>query len=670
MNRSRHKNTLRRRRNQARRRIVTQNTSQRKQKKAKKGAIIRTSDNQTPTNQNPQRLRPLARLKAKLPPFLSPLYAILLFPCLINFALNLYYFLCNPTDVERSFPALLFSYLFMIVLHGLFLGLFRRLSISGPILVLFAFILGFGNQFKMILSGLNPLFLDDIFFVGDAGTLGTIIAHSDLWGILVSILPETLLFLLLLTVFLLPALFFSFRFAKRRTRLASLLAAALLLLFTFLPIRPVNNLLLDCFFSEPQEYDAVAYYNKTGLLSGITGQYLAARRLTPKDYSEENAKTLLEKTAAQGSGDFGKPNIIMIFSESFFDLSRLEDVTFSEEVTPNLTRLREKGISFEMLSATFGGLSCNPEYEVLTGSNLAFYPLGYVPYTMLYRSGKSVCANFPSVIQELKNNGYTTEIVSTWNETLCNCNTVYDFMGVDRLTFDYADGIKGLYPSDEGVGRKIRSVFDTKKEGESLFFMTMTAQAHMPYYRDKYDSYDLSVLDSPLSEAEEARLLSYAQGILDADRMLGEIYDYIQTLNEPTLLVFYGDHLPILTNGSSSLYDKLAYFQTGDPLTDAARKYSTEGLILSNFDLGETSTPACLGQDLLMPYILSRCDMTLSPYFGYLASTIDILPCFNSFAVRDRQGQLKSLEELTEEEKAVYRDRLNLNAYCFALGDG
>ena len=646
-----------RRKQENKRRLKIQN----EKRQNKRGRINKSAPEKT----SPKNRRFLPFLRAKLPAPLSPLYTLLVFPCLVNFALNLYFFLCNPTEEPRDFSALFFSYLLMLMLHTFLLALVKRSAVSASLLTAAVFVLGVGNQFKMILSGLNPLFLDDLFFASDAATLGKIIAHSDLAGIFLYMLPHVLLFLFLLTLFLLAALFFGYRLSPKRFRIPALAASAILLFLTFFPCGPVNRTLLNLFFDRSPAYDAIAYYNKEGVLSGITGQYLGARQLLPEDYDEKAAKALLENPPAASENDWGKPNIVMIFSESFFDLSRLSDVAFSDAVTPNLSKLRGEGISFDMLSATFGGLSCNPEYEILTGSNLSFYPLGYTPYTMLYRKNNPYAADYPSVISELKNNGYSTGILSTWGAELCNCSAVYDFMGVDRREYNVSGGIKGLYPSDAGVGQKIISTLAAKEKGEPLFLMTLTAQAHMPYYKDKYDSYDLSIQNSPLTDEENDLLLSYAQGIYDADRMLGEVYAYIQTLEEPTLLIFYGDHLPILTHGGESLYDKLSYFHTGDALTDAARKYMTEGLILANFEL--TDDIDALGQDLLMPYVFSHCDLSLSPYWLYLISTLDTLPCFNLFASLDQDGSLTAIEALPAETRETYWNRRNLNAYLFAL---
>ena len=39
---------------------------------------------------------------------------------------------------------------------------------------------------------------------------------------------------------------------------------------------------------------------------------------------------------------------------------------------------------------------------------------------------------------------------------------------------------------------------------------------------------------------------SYAEGMYKADKELGRLYNYIQTLDEETIIVFFGDHLPLL----------------------------------------------------------------------------------------------------------------------------
>ena len=90
----------------------------------------------------------------------------------------------------------------------------------------------------------------------------------------------------------------------------------------------------------------------------------------------------------------------------------------------------------------------------------------------------------------------------------------------------------------------------------------------------KKDEYDIEIEESNLSGEEEDTIRCYAQGVYDADKQLKMLYDYIQTLDEPTLLIFYGDHLPYLkTESSDDITKHLDYFNTEDDILNYYRSY-------------------------------------------------------------------------------------------------
>ena len=585
----------------------------------------------------------------------------ILLPAIVNTGLNLFYFGVNHYDGTRLFGGILLSYLFTILLYTFLLTLCKRETIAMSILSVFYLLLGYGSQVKILTSGINPVFLSDLLFIADADTLSGMVTLSDLWTIIVSCFWQLLLFLLLIGLALLAAFILDYRIQNQTARYTTLASALLTLVLLFLPIAALNQVTYNFFFKEKPHYDPLVYYNQAGFLSGILGQYWNSNLYDTPD--ADKATAILEKHPSTNSGDWGTPNVIVIFSESFFDVSQLEDVTYSVAPTENYNKLKEEGISFSLLSPTFGGLSCNAEFQTLTGANMAYYPMGVVPYTMHYQRTNTAKQTYPSIIRNLEENGYTTTIVSTWAKNLCNCDVVYESMGLDTFIYDYGEEIKGLYYSDKTVGDMIKRTLAEKEAGAPLFYFTQTSEAHMPYYADKFDSYDVDILSSPLTEEENAILRSYVQGVYDADAMLADVYAYIQTLNEPTVLLFFGDHLPNLHNQDENLFNKLQYFNTDNALLNETRRYQTEGLILANFPL--TDDVDYLSQDVMLPYLFSKTSVTFSPYYQYLISTLDTLPALGVFSAYDKNGKLFALQNLPQEMQTIYTERKILQAYLF-----
>ena len=192
----------------------------------------------------------------------------------------------------------------------------------------------------------------------------------------------------------------------------------------------------------------------------------------------------------------------------------------------------------------------------------------------LYKSNRF--KDKPSILKELGNNGYYTKVV--FGKDFFNSEHVYERLGVSEYEEKNSKKYKkGYYTSDEYLIDCAIEALENKKENEKLFYMNCTIESHMPFIEEKYDKYDFEIEDSTLNKAQTSVIKSYAQSCYDADVELGRLYEFIKTYEEPTILVFFGDHLPFLSDPDTSddLLSKLKYFNTGDKLLDTYRKYNT-----------------------------------------------------------------------------------------------
>lgn len=536
------------------------------------------------------------------------------------------------------------------------------------------------NQLKIIYSA-DPVFLSDIGFLNSPGTFMDIMTDT-IWSILYGLLPALLLLLLGLSAICV----FCKRWKglagslARRWRLLGVISTCSILLLLLLPIDPIHNLFIKNFYEVSHEKNNnttsnVRYYFKHSVLGGLYGQYITTLLREPETYDVQKLEEELQSEAVTAQiadtadHSWGTPNIIMVFSESFWDMDRLTEVTFDKPLAGNLHKLSEQGQLLEMISPTFGGISSNTEFEIMTGGGVKFFPTGYIPYMNLYNSDAYYQA--PSVIQELKRNGYETRIYSAWDDSLFNCAKVYDYFGVDQTYYetDFPSLLpsiqkKGGRISDDSIADLIISEFSKKEKGKPLFSMVLTAEAHMPYYAGKYakDEYSVSITDSKLSEEEADILRAYAQGVYDADQQLAKLYNYIQTLDEPTLLIFYGDHLPFFkTSDGVDIYGNLEYFNTEDADINVFRKYNTQCILLDNYDVQYDKSLTYLGPDLLMSYVLNHTALELSPFYVWLDTTKEALPAANNYVAIDKNGQVYNTNNLPQSMQDCFELRQNMN---------
>ena len=78
-----------------------------------------------------------------------------------------------------------------------------------------------------------------------------------------------------------------------------------------------------------------------------------------------------------------------------------------------------------------------------------------------------------------------------------------------------------------------------------FFFFAVTLQGHGPYEPNRYPDATHKV-DARVSAWSKASIVSYAEGVSDADRGLKRLMDWASKRKRKTVIAFFGDHLPPL----------------------------------------------------------------------------------------------------------------------------
>lgn len=431
----------------------------------------------------------------------------------------------------------------------------------------------------------EPLTFGDFSYIGNFGEIGSIVKDTifrTIWNMV-----PMLCFSAVMLVFLVFIINIFNVKPSKKVRIGGCLISGIILLALFVPSKAVKNFMLNNIYDKDKSTDyghnvlAMQYYSEYSMLGGMYCDLLESRIFEPDNYNkDELEKILKEYDKKEAEGGWEKSNIIVTFSESFFDIDVInEDVKFSKPITSNYNKLKDEGIFLNMISPSYGGVSANVEFEFLTGYSLDFFGKGYTPFMTLYKNQKF--DDKPSIIKELGKNGYYTKVV--FGRDYFNSENVYKRLGINEYQEkDFKEHRKGYYTSDEFLIDETIKALENKPDNEKLFYMNCTIESHTPFFEKKYKEYDFEVEDSTLNKSQTSAIKSYAQSCYDADKELGRLYEFIKTYDEPTILVFFGDHLPYLADPDTNedLLNKLKYFNTGDELVDTYRKYNTR---LSNF---------------------------------------------------------------------------------------
>ena len=157
---------------------------------------------------------------------------------------------------------------------------------------------------------------------------------------------------------------------------------------------------------------------------------------------------------------------------------------------------------------------------------------------------------------------------------------------------------------------------------------------------------------------------NYTESIKNASLQLKRIYDYIKTIDEDTIVIFIGDHLPFFNSFNDNLYNYISEFNTKNELVNRYRKYNTEALIVSNYKIDYNDLTS-LSPDLILTTIINKMDVEISDYYKWLYSTRKELPMTNWYLAKDKNGKIYDINNLPVDLYKIYSTKMKVQKYLF-----
>lgn len=357
-------------------------------------------------------------------------------------------------------------------------------------------------------------------------------------------------------------------------------------------------------------------------------EYHFDRQALTKEYSNRRMEqvvrevdSILKSNRDNRSKTPIKPNVIVIMSEAFWDPSNIPETEFTIPPLPNYDSLSQTHQSGNMLSPVIGGKTSNVEYEFLTMNSNYFIDPNALPYEQ--PNDYIVPQDQRALPWQFKQNGYSTVAIHPYDPNFFNRAKLYPDLGFDQYISqdDMPDAIvKGEFISDDSfTDEMIRQIESAK---DPLFLFGISMQNHYPYNIRRYNVRTIDVSSKTLKPLELAPIRTYTQGVHDADAALGKLVDYISSSNTPTILLFFGDHLPILgERGPLNAYYNAGYISSPMrsewTIEDRSKMYSTPYLLWSNVDLNlesfEDISPLFAG-----PILMNAAGLEMNRYSLYL----------------------------------------------------
>ena len=337
-----------------------------------------------------------------------------------------------------------------------------------------------------------------------------------------------------------------------------------------------------------------------GLLLNFTVSARYMRVEKPDGYSDEAARALIEQLESEGySSDSASDsdtvvNFICIMDESFADLTRFDSLTLSEDPTPFYHSLTENTIKGQMVSPVTGGGTASVEFEALTGCNMTYLPSGTVAYQLYLTERTPSLAQIAKALN-VRSSAYHPYKSSGWNRI-----TAYDRLGfksqyyedntVDGtdITTDYTDmERKRGFVSDSADFERLYQLTDAAKEaGEDCFVFNVTMQNHSGYDRSWTNLRAAATLTGDYKgKSYNSTTNQYLALASATDSALEELITHYSAVEEPTVILFFGDHQPPLSNDLyRDIYGKALDERDDEELLE---QYVTPFFIWANFDIEE-----------------------------------------------------------------------------------
>lgn len=330
-----------------------------------------------------------------------------------------------------------------------------------------------------------------------------------------------------------------------------------------------------------------------------------ANRLTePENYDDIHVNEIVEEEPKENNDFNGgnKPNVIVIMSESYADFRVFDELNIDDKYYEGFDKAREEGHAGTTITPTYASWTVRSEFELLFGLPVRGINTPNMPQRELASREQ------PALAQYYKNWGYSTAYVHPFQSTFYSRSRIYARFGFDKMIFhndqtgesDFTVPVEhfGTYVEDKTVYNQLIDL--VKTTDDPIYIHTTTMQNHQPY-----------------DQGDGDEITNYLTWVQHTNEGLTAFLDELKTIDEPTLVLFVGDHFPSL-RGETSVYNQL-----GLNGSNCSALYQQHYFIWSNYDADYSSVPENEVSFFYMPYVLMN--IIDAPHDAFIDTMMDYM---------------------------------------------
>src|SRR5579862_1936717 len=243
----------------------------------------------------------------------------------------------------------------------------------------------------------------------------------------------------------------------------------------------------------------------------------------------------------QHGGDSGRP-VIIVQCESFFDARRLSPRIPADLLPGYASSCASAALFGRLLVPAWGAYTMRAEFAVLSG--VPEKELGYDRFNPYYALAR---VPLESQVWRLRRAGYRTICLHPFDRRFFRRDLALPALGFDSfLGRETLGGSQAppYYPDPELAGDILR-VLDA--EGPRTFIFAITMGNHGPWLaRTPPIDPGLAAIFAEGQMPDRGELVRYLDGLRRSDAMLRVLMEGLARHASPSVLAFYGDHLPSL----------------------------------------------------------------------------------------------------------------------------
>lgn len=532
---------------------------------------------------------------------MQPVYAFMnrfslifhaLLACIINFVIEAIsrHSVVTAWDYMTGTPLVFLYNAFMIFVTFSIVYLFKRRIFVRMIIGAVWVILGIANGY-ILLKRVTPFNAQDLKIAGDG--IALINNYCNGFEVVVIAVGAVALLIWLISMWRRGG-----QYAGKIHHIAALIGIIVCgVLYTFVTNIAIDKRVVSTYFGN------IAFaYEDYGLPYCFSASLFNTGISEPNGYTKKAMAKIdkdgeLNQTATSRSSD-ELPNIIVVQLESYFDVANAEFFTTSEDACPNLHNLYQNYSNGYFKVPSVGAGTANTEFEVLTGMNLRYFGPGEYPY-------KTYSKKHPteSAATALASLGYGTHALHDNTGNFYSRANVFNNMGFDTFTskefMNVLQTTENGWAKDEILTHHIMEAMDTTKQEDFVF--TVSVQGHGNYPETQVIENPKIKVEGIEDEALKNKWEYYVNQVYEMDQFVGDLIKAVEERNEPSVVVFYGDHLPTMGLKAEDLKSRYLY--------------NTNYVIWDNIGLQKDDKNIPAYQ--LMSEVLNRLDIHSGTVFNY-----------------------------------------------------